>query len=133
MGSGEAPAILLADTTGELKHYYAVGSVIFVGKSLANNVGGQNPIEPAMVGKPILVGPHMENFPGVMEDFLAAEALIQVADAAELEAQLVVLMGDADACQALGARARALVDAKRGVVVRSIALIQERMAAMAEG
>ena len=133
MGSGEAPAVLLADTTGELKHYYAVGSVIFVGKSLANNEGGQNPIEPAMVGKPILVGPHMENFPGVMEDFLAAEALIQVADAAELEAQLVVLMGDADACQALGSRAKALVDAKRGVVVRSIALIQQRMAAMAEG
>ncbi len=127
-GDEAGPSVLLADTTGELKHYYAVGSLIFVGKSLGENRGGQNPIEPAMVGKPIIVGPHMENFPGVMDDFLAADALVQVADASELEAQLVVLLGDPDARQAFGKRAEMLVAEKRGVVSRSVALIQEWMA-----
>ncbi|MBT3193675.1 MAG: hypothetical protein HN341_14100, partial [Verrucomicrobia bacterium] len=130
-GGRNAPAVLLADTTGELKHYYAIGSVIFVGKSLGDNRGGQNPIEPAMVGKPIVVGPHMENFPGVMDDFITADALIQVSDAAELEAQLTLLVEGADDRRAYGERAGALVAAKRGVVKRSIAMIQERLAARA--
>jgi 3-deoxy-D-manno-octulosonic-acid transferase len=124
----KGPCVLLADTTGELKHYYAIGAVIFVGKSLGDNVGGQNPIEPAMVGKPIVVGPHMENFPGVMDDFLAADALVQVADSAELEAQLVLLLGSPEAREAYGDRAGALVAEKRGVVDRSIAAMKERMA-----
>jgi len=119
------PCVLLADTTGELKHYYSIGSLIFVGKSLGDNDGGQNPIEPAMFGKPIIVGPHMENFPGVIDDFLAADALVQVRDAAEFEAQLVVLLGDSALRRAYGERAGALVAGKRGVVARSIAVIQE--------
>jgi 3-deoxy-D-manno-octulosonic-acid transferase len=132
IGSGrgsasEAPCVLLADTTGELKHYYQIGSVVFVGKSLGDNEGGQNPIEPAMCGKPIVVGPHMENFPGVIHDFLDAEALIQVADDAELEAQLSLLLGDAAMRDAYGARAGALVERKRGVVARTVERIRERV------
>lgn len=119
-----APAVLLADTTGELKHYYSIGSVIFVGKSLGDNDGGQNPIEPAMFGKPIVVGPHMENFPGVIQDFLSADALIQVSGARELESQLELLLSDPDARAAYGKRAGALVADKRGVVERTIASIQ---------
>ena len=121
------PSVLLADTTGELKHYYSVGSVIFVGKSLGDNDGGQNPIEPAMFGKPIIVGPHMENFPGVIQDFLSMDALIQVADAGELEAQLGLLLGDASARDAYGKRAGDLVAQKRGVVGRTIESILGRL------
>ncbi len=120
----EPPCVLLADTTGELMHYYSMGSVVFVGKSLGDNHGGQNPIEPAMFGKPIVVGPHMENFPGVIHDFLEADALIQVADVSELEAQVELLLGDAETRDAYGARAGALVAAKRGVVSRTIETIR---------
>ncbi len=122
-----APCVLLADTTGELKHYYSVGSVIFVGKSLGDNDGGQNPIEPALFSKPIVVGPHMENFPGVIQDFLTADALIQVSDAGELEAQLELLLSDAAMREAYGKRAGDLVARKRGVVERTISSIQERL------
>ena len=48
-----------------------------MGKSLLST-GGQNVIEPALPGKPIVVGPHLENFPDVAEDFLEANALLQV-------------------------------------------------------
>jgi len=126
-GEGDRPCVLLADTTGELMGYYGIGTIVFVGKSLGDNEGGQNPIEPAMFEKPIVVGPHMENFPGVMDDFIDAKALIQVADADELERQLATLLGDPDMRRAYGERAGTLVAEKRGVVARSIELMQERI------
>jgi len=126
-GDGEKPSVLLADTTGELMGYYGIGTVVFVGKSLGDNDGGQNPIEPAMFEKPIVVGPHMENFPGVMDDFIDAKALIQVADAYELEQQLKALLGDAEMRRAYGERAGTLVAEKRGVVAHSIELMRERI------
>src|SRR2546423_10395941 len=55
------PECLLLDTTGELQHWYAVATIVFVGKSLTAR-GGQNPVEPILAGKPVLFGPHMENF-----------------------------------------------------------------------
>jgi 3-deoxy-D-manno-octulosonic-acid transferase len=107
--------------------YYGIGTVVFVGKSLGDNDGGQNPIEPAMFEKPIVVGPHMENFPGVMDDFIDTKALIQVADAAELEQHLTALLSDPDMRRSYGDRAGTLVAEKRGVVARSIELMRERI------
>ncbi|MCA1810357.1 MAG: hypothetical protein LC725_13080, partial [Lentisphaerae bacterium] len=77
--------ILLVDTTGELTSFCAMAEVIFVGKSLCRH-GGQNLVEPAAFGKAIVLGPHMENFPGIMDDMHKARALIQVADRTELAA-----------------------------------------------
>ena len=122
---GAHPNVLLADTTGELKHYYSVATLVFVGKSLGDNFGGQNPIEPAMFGKPIVVGPHMENFPGVMQDFEEAEALVQVADEDELQHKLKELLSDAESCRLYGERASDLVKSKRGATARSVDLIQD--------
>jgi len=126
-GADKSPCVLLADTTGELMHYYAVATVVFVGKSMGDNFGGQNPIEPAMFGKAVVVGSHMENFPGVMDDFITAGALIQVADGGELKEKLSALLSDADMRQKYGKRAGELVAEKSGVVARSIELIRERM------
>ena len=55
------PDCLLLDTTGELRNWYAVATVVFIGKSLTAH-GGQNPVEPILAGKPVIFGPHMENF-----------------------------------------------------------------------
>jgi 3-deoxy-D-manno-octulosonic-acid transferase len=115
-GGGEGPAeVLLADTTGELKHLYSVATVIFVGKSLTQH-GGQNIIEPAVCGKPILVGPNMENFPDAIRDFKAEGAIVQVADAGELETQIGRLLGDAALRQTYGSKAAALVGKNRGAL-----------------
>lgn len=127
--SGETPAeepdVFLMDTTGELIFFYASADLIFVGKSLGDNHGGQNIIEPATCGKPILCGPNMENFPGVIADFKAADAIIQVADKAELETIIKNLLSEPGKAVAYGERAEALVASNRGVVKRSIDLIKE--------
>jgi 3-deoxy-D-manno-octulosonic-acid transferase len=119
------PDVLLVDTTGELRNFYAVASVIFVGKSLTQH-GGQNIIEPAACAKPVLVGPNMENFESILPDFLAAQALVQVADAADLRAAAARLLQDPAEAQALGARAAAVVRAKSGALHATVqALVQQ--------
>jgi len=89
--------------------------VIFVGKSLTQH-GGQNIIEPAACAKPVIVGPHMENFESIVPDFLAAQALVQVADAAGLREAAARLLQDPAEAQALGVRAAAVVQAKSGAL-----------------
>lgn len=117
----EAPAVLVADTTGELFGYYSIATLVFVGKSLGDNHGGQNPIEPAALAKPVLVGPNMENFPGVIDELLAGDALVQVPDAAALEAACTRLLADDTERTALATRAGALVTTRRGVMARTVA------------
>ncbi len=66
---------LLVDTTGELKSFYEPASVVFVGKSLTA-MGGQNPIEPAALGKAVVLGPNMQNFEDVTRIFLKQNAMV---------------------------------------------------------
>ena len=107
------PDVLLVDTTGELRGFYAAADVVFVGKSLTQ-VGGQNPIEPAKDGKPMVVGPHMENFPAISQDFLEARAYAQAKDADELKTLILRLLGDSAERIRLGRAAAALVARKAG-------------------
>lgn len=112
------PAVLLLDSTGELRHFYPSAEVIFIGKSLTQH-GGQNPIEPALCGRPVMVGPHMENFRQVMQDFRAASAIREVNDAAALEESIRGLLLDPSAAVALGARGAELVRAQAGALART--------------
>jgi 3-deoxy-D-manno-octulosonic-acid transferase len=109
------PDVLVLDTTGELMGFYAAADVVFVGKSLCEH-GGQNPIEPALFGKAVVVGPNMENFPAVMDDFLSASALRQVADFRTLEATIAGLLADREEREKLGAAARGVIEKRRGVI-----------------
>jgi 3-deoxy-D-manno-octulosonic-acid transferase len=61
MGQNKNGRILIIDTFGELFNIYSVATLVFCGASLVP-LGGQNPLEPAAWGKPILYGPHMEDF-----------------------------------------------------------------------
>ena len=122
--SNNPNAVYLADTTGELMGLYGIADVVFVGKSLCAH-GSQNMIEPCLCGKPTFVGPYTENFRPVVSDLLAADAIVQVSDAAELERRIgECLDGDGG----LGERARAAVEARRGVVARCVAAIREALA-----
>ncbi len=111
--------VLLVDTTGELKAFYAAADIVFVGKSLTQH-GGQNIMEPAALGKPVIVGPNMENFLPVMEDFLKAHALIQVNSAEELGVSLAALLRDSAARECFAERARNLVQEKSGVISATV-------------
>ena len=105
------------DTTGELRGFYAAADVAFVGKSLTQT-GGQNPIEPARDGKPVVVGPHMENFAAIAKDFADARAWVQATDAADLKAHLLKLLGSAAERSRLGRAAAELVARQAGATRR---------------
>lgn len=124
--SREPADVMILDTTGELKHVYAHADLIFVGKSLCAR-GGQNIIEPAQLGKPVIVGPYMKNFPVVMEDFLQAGAVRQVQSAQELEEVVGWLLDHPAEAVGLGERAAGLVREKAGAVMHAAELILERL------
>ena len=98
---------------------FGIASVAFVGKSLCAH-GSQNMIEPCLCGVPTVVGPYTENFRPVMSDLLAADAIIQVKDEAELRQTILSFFG-AEGSQreaALGARAKAAVERRKGATER---------------
>ena len=116
-----ADAVIL-DTIGELAPLYQIATAVFVGGSLVP-AGGHNILEPAAYGKPIVFGPHMENFAEIAEAFLSHGAAWQVRSDRELEQAIVTLMGDPVRRASMGAAARALVDANRGARDKTLAVI----------
>ena len=117
---------LLVNTTGELRYFYERADVVFVGKSLTAT-GGQNPIEPAALGKAVVFGPHMENFPQVVPQFLAAGGAIQVPDAATLERTMAELLGDPAKRNELGRRGREVVRLNEGSLTKTVELIAQNV------
>jgi 3-deoxy-D-manno-octulosonic-acid transferase len=112
---------------------YGIADVVFVGKSLCAH-GSQNMIEPCLCGKPVFVGPYTENFRPVMSDLLSANALIQVADAAELAEffKATFASPDADAemsrrVSGIGERAALAVARRRGACGNCAADILSRI------
>jgi len=114
----EKPDVLLVDTTGELKAFFEVATVVFMGKSLSAQ-GGQNPIEPAAAGKPVVLGPFMQNFAAVTRQLLEAEGAVQVADEAELAVVVEQLLVDETRRERLGTAARNVVEANKGATQRT--------------
>ena len=100
--------VLLLDTLGELAQVYALASVVFVGGSLVP-AGGHNILEPAVAGKAVVVGPHMENFQEIADQFRAESAMVQVGSADELAREVSALLLDEGRRRGLGERARDLV------------------------
>ena len=114
--------VVVLDTIGELASLYQIATVAFVGGSLVPT-GGHNILEPAVHGRPIVFGPSMSNFAEIADLFLSSDAAVQVATPAALEATLTALVGDPVRRAALGAAARALVDANRGATARTLEVI----------
>jgi 3-deoxy-D-manno-octulosonic-acid transferase len=113
---------LLVNTTGELKYFYEIATVVFVGKSLVGE-GGQNPIEPAVLGKPILFGPHMQNFAAISESFVRGNAARQVRDEAELERAVEELLRQPELREEMGRNAQRVVREGAGGMDRTVTMI----------
>ncbi|HXG88952.1 MAG TPA: 3-deoxy-D-manno-octulosonic acid transferase [Vicinamibacterales bacterium] len=114
--------VVILDTIGELATIYQLATVAFVGGSLVPT-GGHNVLEPAVFGKPIVFGPHMQNFAEIAQAFLANVAGVQVKGDRELGEVFVALMTDPVRRARLGAAARALVEANRGATDKSIGVL----------
>ena len=114
--------VVILDTLGELAQLYQISTAVFVGGSLVDH-GGHNILEPAMFGKPIVFGPHMQNFKEIADAFLANDAAIQVQSDRELDEVLLALVTDSVRRARLGAAARALVEANRGANTKTLEVI----------
>ena len=110
--AGTAPVLIL-DVMGVLRQAYRKAAIVIIGGSLVKH-GGQNPIEAAVWGKPIVFGPYMFNFSGISALFLQQDAAVQTSGAADLERTLAGLLDDRERCRRLGDNARQLVEAQRG-------------------
>jgi 3-deoxy-D-manno-octulosonic-acid transferase len=124
--------VVVLDTIGELAQLYPIATVVFVGGSLVN-AGGHNILEPAVHGKPIVFGPHMQNFAEIARTFLDQHGAVQVRTGDDLAAALVDLLGDPVRRASLGAAARALVEANRGAKARSLSVIAQLLPTGAPG
>ena len=118
--------VLIVDTVGELRALYGVADIAFIGGSLfyrGSNKGGHNVIEPAVLGVPVLFGPYNFSFKDTVTDLLAADAGIEVADAAALRAALDDLVTSAPKREQMGRRAREVILRNQGVTERNYRLL----------
>jgi len=119
----DADCVVL-DTTGELNCWYGIATIVFIGKSLTAQ-GGQNPVEPIMAGKPVVFGPHMENFATLAKALVSKKGAIQVREVDSLELTLAKLLRDSEARQRLVQSAREVLGRHEGATARAAALIHE--------
>jgi len=116
--------ILLLDTIGELAEIFGVADVVFVGGSLVPT-GGHNVVEPAFWGKPIIFGPHMNNFRDVASLFLQAGGALQVADADALAEAALRLLDHPEGARRMGENARGVVNQQAGAALRILNQMEE--------
>ena len=111
--------VLLVDTIGHLKQLYSIATVIFVGGSIAKK-GGQNPMEAAMWGKPVVFGPNMYNFREVADIFVSKDAAVMVGNPEELKETLEGLLKDKGKRERLSRKAVEIIKENSGAIGRTV-------------
>lgn len=128
---GPAPCtvdVAVADTTGELRKLTQLADLVFIGKSLPPNEGGQTPVEAAALEKPMLFGPRMSNFRTIAAELVASGAARETADASALAESVSELLGDPERREAMAAAAGQWQRNNAGAVDRTLAVIREELA-----
>jgi len=115
--------VLLIDSTGELRDWTAHADVVIIGKSFLST-GGQNPAEAILAAKPVIVGPHMENFEPLVSQLLAAEGAIRIHDSSALGSAISHLLHDRKETATLCERALRVLKQHAGATERSIAMLE---------
>jgi 3-deoxy-D-manno-octulosonic-acid transferase len=113
---------LLIDTTGELRDWYGAATLVFIGKSLLAR-GGQNPAEAILAGKPVVFGPHMENFAALANSLVAHGGATQVNSPTELRQTMAHLLANPDEREKMVENARQVLETHRGATARTAQLI----------
>src|SRR5450432_195926 len=109
---------LLLDTTGELRDWYSVATVVFIGKSLSAH-GGQNPVEAIIADRPVIFGPHMENFAVLARSLVEVKGARQIQDEKDFAITLAELLRDESKRARLIANARTVIARHRGATART--------------
>ncbi|WP_034492483.1 3-deoxy-D-manno-octulosonic acid transferase [Afifella pfennigii] len=124
--------LFIADTIGEMGLWYRLADIAFLGGTLVPH-GGQNPIEPAKLGVPVLHGPHTANFAGIFAMLKAAGATVAIASAEELGEHAASLLADPARRQRLAAAASSCVEGSAGALERSLAALSAYLPAAPAG
>jgi 3-deoxy-D-manno-octulosonic-acid transferase len=124
--------VVVLDTVGELAQLYQLATAVFVGGSLVDH-GGHNILEPAIFGKPIVFGPHMQNFQEIADAFVANGAAVQIHSGRDLEQTMLGFVTDPVRRARLGAAARALVEANRGARDKTLQVMSDLLPLTGDG
>ena len=115
--------IILIDTVGDLERVYSLSNYVFVGKSLVPS-GGQNMMEPAGLGNPVIFGPHTFNFKEEVDLLLKNNAAKVVKTEDELFETIEFFIKNPDVAKEMGLKAQKVVNEKRGATDRNIEIIR---------
>ena len=129
-GTRDRPPVVLGDTMGELRKFYSIADVVFVGRTLVDlgaRQRGSDMIEPAALGKPVVVGPYTHNFADAMNRFKAADAVRVIHDAAGLERAVSEVLKSPDNAAAMGRRGQEVVRREQGATARHVKLILDHL------
>lgn len=117
----------VVDSMGELLRFYACADACFVGGSL-DRIGGHNVLEPAALAKPVITGPHTFNFAEITDILIDEGGAIRVQNGAGLGHQIIRILHDPSAAQAMGAAALKVVERERGAAARIMDVVEQVMA-----
>jgi len=115
----DTQAVILGDTMGDLRKFYSLCTVAFVGRSLVP-MGGSDMMEVAALGKPTLFGPHTQNFRQTVRDLLQQQGALEVRDVGALTDALRRCLGDTDYAQRLGHQGRAVIRRNQGATEKTL-------------
>lgn len=118
--------VVVGDTMGELLLMCGVADVAFIGGSLIER-GGHNPLEPAALGIPVLMGPHLYNFSDISERLMAANGMIKVADQTQLSRELLTLFTQPAERLAMGDNAKQFVLSNQGTLERLMEWVNSQL------
>jgi 3-deoxy-D-manno-octulosonic-acid transferase len=119
-----APAVILGDTMGDLRKFYSLATVIFVGRSLVP-MGGSDMMEAAALGKCTLFGPHTFNFRQTVEALLAGRGALQVSDRDDLLKAMRQCLSEPDYAGRIARAGQAVIRQNQGATVRTMEVLRK--------
>ena len=115
--------VLLVDTLGDLLFFYSVSEVTFVGGSLFD-VGGHNLMEPAILMKPIMTGPKLDNVYDIASQFMKNHSIIIVNDFRDISRSVIELFKDEERCKVMAMNAMQIIENNKGSKEKILKLIR---------
>jgi len=120
------PTAILGDTMGELRKFYGLATVVFVGRTLIP-AGGSDVMEVAALGKPFVVGPSVYNFSDAVQKLISAGAAVQVDKAERLAGVIDQILADRTKLTQMGKSGKEVVMSNQGATRKAVAAICDLM------
>ncbi len=118
--------VIVVDVIGILKRLYAIADVAFVGGSLVD-LGGHNPLEPAVFSKPIIFGQYMSNFAHISQMLVDSGGAVQVENTNSLYETIADILSDSDKAWNMGEKAYRVFKANKGAVKKTLKIIESQL------